>query len=182
MSLQIKHDYAVPRRIMCALARRSFTTRACACACACAPMLTIVCARRNSKLINYFAECARVNISRCDVARRTDEREIARSPYFFLLSPRASRICAGLFFFISFFFLRHSTAHGTRARMSQGGRNVPFGCFYLLLSEHVESINSSEEKRALVSPAVLPPAYALATGGTNCAQKSICIRDPCANK
>lgn len=70
-----------------------------------------------------------------------------------------------------FFSPRDTVQHGTRVRMSQDGR--PARPARLLLfyyrERHVESINSSEEKRA-------------ATGGTNCAQKSIRIRDPRANK
>lgn len=80
---------------------------------------------------------------------RTSERP--RSPwFFFLLSSRVRRReYARAFYLFIYLFFRNTVRYDTRARLSQGGRNVPFDRFYLLLRAGTSSQLTRPRKNEL---------------------------------
>lgn len=94
------------------------------------------------------------------MAQRADERETALSVFlsFVVTCTAASRMRAS-FFLLLFFF--PATQYGTRARMSQGGRNVLFGHFYLLSRAGTSGQLTRPRKNGLPFAFVVLPSVSL---------------------
>jgi len=82
----------------------------------------------------------------CGATRRRDR--VLRFFLFFVITCTSGVANTRELFFIYLFF-RDTVRHGTRTRMSQGGRNVLFGRFYLLLRAGTSSQLTRPRKNKL---------------------------------